>query len=100
MSAINKSMFINRNELTEEEFKKAQEDGNIVKSFSTKAINLFVEDVHGLIEKGGKETLTEEENNTIEKARKDLSTLKKMVIVKNDLSKEPIYCIFNEQKEI
>ena len=90
MSRINMDMFLNKNEITREEFSLIEKSEKY-EVYSQKAVIKFIEDGSELIEKGENNELTEEGQNKLDIIKSEVMSLIPVWVLENDFTKNLFY---------
>ena len=78
------------NTITRKDFEKSLKLGE-VEVFTEAEVNAWIKDVKSLIEKSEREELSDIEKSSIDNFNIDFSSLKKVTIIEDDLSKSVVY---------
>lgn len=95
---VNTSNITNTNEILEQDFEKAIKEDNL-QVFEQDNLISFQKEIDALIKKGQTDSITQEELDSIEKAKKDLSKLVKKVVVDKKGKKTTVWVKVGEEKK-
>lgn len=90
MGALNTDNFINKGEITREEFDSYKKI-NDVEEFTPSAISKFIKDSNDGIQKGENNEFDEENHKREDIMKAELKDLRKVTVVEKDLNKSLIY---------